>query len=186
MNANRQTIDREPTLFVLDPSDETSVGLFNTFVMEHAGIVQAALPTDEVVKVERPARPAPEGDVSEEAQRIEKVTDAIRGLLTAAHNGRSIDYDNGTWGEITEDTSYREEVRKMHGMDRRNPAIEDQRRRVAVTGLGIYASRVIQFAAQTETDPFEEAPDETRAFIAEAEQTPLPIAVEPIPEPGMA
>lgn len=182
MNANRQTINIEPELTLLDRSDMESIGLFNRFVLEQAGIVQTLLPTDDVVKVSPPARKAPERqELNEHEQQREKATNVIRGLLTAAHNGRFIDYDPETWAMLTDNEGYMQEVHKLQGMDNRNPLVEDQRRRVAVTGLGIYAARVVSYQSQ----PAELFARDTEDFIEEAER--IPLIVEPteiLPEPA--
>jgi hypothetical protein len=186
MEADRQTINIQPELTLLDRSDMDSIGLFNRFVLDNSDVVQSVIRTDDVIKVAPPARVAPEAPASEQGrstQQRNKVTDAIRGLLTAAHNGRHIDYDNGTWGDLMQDPAYIKEVRKLQTMDRRDNGVEEQRRRVAVTGLGIYATRVISY----ETQPAELAARDAEDFIKEAERIPLIVEpMEVIPEPGLA
>lgn len=186
MEADRQTINIQPELTLLDRSDMDSIGLFNRFVLDNSDVVQSVIRTDEVIKVTPPARVAPEVPAAEggrAAQQRNKVTDAIRGLLTAAHNGRHIDYDNGTWGDLMQDPAYIKEVRKLQTMDRRDNGVEEQRRRVAVTGLGIYAARVISH----ETQPAELLARDTEDFIEEAERIPMIVeSMEVIPEPGLA
>ena len=186
MEADRQTINIQPELTLLDRSDMDSIGLFNRFVMDSSDVVQSIIRTDDVIKLAPPARVNPEVPVPQQdhtARQREKVTDAIRGLLTAAHNGRHIDYDNGTWGELMQNPTYVKEVRKLQGMDRRDTGLEEQRRRVAVTGLGIYASRVISYEAQ----PGELLARDTEDFIEEVKRAPMIVEhMEILPEPGLA
>lgn len=185
MEADRQTINIQPELTLLDRSDMDSIGLFNRFVLDNSDVVQSVIRTDDVIKVAPPARIAPEVSTTEQgqSQQRDKVTDAIRGLLTAAHNGRHIDYDNGTWGDLMQDPAYIKEVRKLQTMDRRDAALEEQRRRVAVTGLGIYAARVISYDSQ----PAELLARDTEDFIEEAERIPMIVEhMEVVPESGVA
>lgn len=187
MEADRQTINIQPELTLLDRSDMDSIGLFNRFVLDSSDVVQSVIRTDDVIKVTPPARVVPEVPVSERegqtVQKIDKVTNAIRGLLTAAHNGRHIDYDNGTWGALMQDPAYLKEVRKLQTMDRRDEGLEEQRRRVAVTGLGIYASRVVSYEIQ----PAELQARDTTDFIEEAERAPILAGhVEIMPQPDLA
>ena len=186
MEADRQTINIQPELTLLDRSDLDSIGLFNRFVIDSSDVVQSIIRTDDVIKLTPPTRVTPEVPVAQQdqtARHRDKVTDAIRGLLTAAHNGRHIDYDNGTWGELMQNPTYIKEVRKLQAMDRRDIGLEEQRRRVAVTGLGIYATRVISYEAQ----PDELLARDTEDFIEEAERTPMIVEhLEVMPEPGLA
>lgn len=140
MNTNFHEVHSQPELSIVDGSGQDSVRFFNTFALEQPEVLQSVLLSDSVVLEASP-------DAIDEAVHQEAAHN-FRDLLTHAHNGRLIDYDSDTWGALMQNQKYQDEVKTMRTLREQDPGLEDQRRRVAATGLGFYATRLLRFASR--------------------------------------
>ncbi len=175
MNANRQTVNSEPQLSIVDGSGIDSVRFFNTLAKDEPGILRSIIMSDSVIK----ETPPPSQEASD--AKIAQATTALRGLLKFAHNGKRIDYDGDTWSNLMQDDGYMKEAYALRGMSERDPGLEDQRRKVTATGLGIYATRLLIFEAQ-EAEEDEAKPDATEALMQEAHAEDVMALVDPLPD----
>lgn len=132
------SMDFSESTFETPPSE---VVFFDSMALAHHDIMKRQL---EAWPPEQPPKP--------HDQPAYDVHTAITGILEGSRSGRTIDYDNGTWFDITNNEAYEAEAAKMQASGRANKAIDPQREKVAVLGLGIYIDRLHAFNAANGTN----------------------------------
>ncbi len=71
------------------------------------------------------------------------IVSTIAALLEVSNQGRSIDYDNGTWGATEQDEGYKKARKARDQLSTNRAAPQEERARIAVvlSGLSVYVGR---------------------------------------------
>lgn len=145
METEHQTVYNQPELSMIDGSGEDAVRFFNETAVGDSTLLRSVLLRNEVVSDYEPV------STDELSERQQGVAIKLRELLQVAHNGRILDFDGDTWAAILQNDTYQAEAHTLRNMHSGNEKLETQRRRVAATGLGIYAGRLTAYLEQTST-----------------------------------